>query len=122
MVTYRFDAATVVDQVQMIQHSNGIWQIDAYVGNSVAGLVYIGAATVPQVTSEFQSSTFDFDNTVAGTYFRFIVTRTDTPNGYASYRAYPADSTGQRFAPIPEPASLSLLAVGAFLPLLRRKK
>ena len=122
VVTYRFDGPTVVDQVQMIQHNNGIWKIDGYVGDSVPGLTSIGTATVPQVTSEYESSTFDFDNTVAGTYFRFIITGTDASNGYACYRAYPADSTGRRFAPIPEPGSLSLLAVGVCLPLVRRKR
>ncbi|MBN1435510.1 MAG: hypothetical protein JW936_00420 [Sedimentisphaerales bacterium] len=120
VVTYRFDQATVVDQIQMIQHINGIWKIEGYVGNSVGSLASIGTATVPQVTSELQASTFDFDNTVAGTYFRFVITGTDISNGYACYRAYPADSMGQRFAPIPEPLSLSLLAFGA-LTLLRRR-
>ena len=122
VVTYRFDGPTVVDQVHMIQHNNGIWKIDGYVGDSLAALALIGSATVPQVTSEYESSTFDFDNTVAGTYFRFIITGTDASSGYACYRAYPADSTGRRFDPIPEPGSLSLLALGVCLPLLRRRR
>ena len=121
VVTYRFDGPTVVDQVQMIQHHNGIWRIDGYVGNSVGGLAPIGSMTVPQVTSEYEASTFDFNNAVAGTYFRFIITGTDISNGYACYRAYPADSTGQRFAAIPEPATLGLLLLGG-LALVRRRR
>ena len=122
VVTYHFDAPTVVDQIQMIQHNNGIWRIDGYVGDSIAGLAPIGSATAPQPVVEFDSSTFYFGNAVAGRYFRFIITGTDISNGYACYRAFPADVNGQRFAPIPEPGVLSLLAAGACLSLLRRRR
>ena len=122
VVTYRFNAPTLVDQIQMIQHNNGIWKIDGYVGDSIAALAPIGSATVPQPTVEFEASTFYFYNSVAGTYFRFIITGTDISGGYACYRAFPADVNGQRFAPIPEPGLLSLLAAGACLALLRRRR
>ena len=122
VVTYHFDGPATVDQVHMIQHNNGIWRIEGYVGDSLAGLVSIGEASVAQVTGELQLSTFDFGNTQAGTYFRFIIKRTDISNGYACYRAYPADASGERFAPIPEPCALTLLALGAAGLLARRHR
>jgi hypothetical protein len=43
VVTYEFSEPAVVDQIEIVQHTNGITQIEGLVGNSVGSLVSIGS-------------------------------------------------------------------------------
>ena len=103
VVTYHFDQSTVVSQLEVIQHANGVSRIEGFVGDSVDSLVSIGNVFGPSgditgsgVFSDGTSQVFDFNNAVAGTWFRFVVTKTPLDNGFALYRAYPRDAAGQR--------------------------
>ena len=106
VVTYEFATSTVVDQLEVIQHRNGITQIEGFVGNSLSTLNSIGTifgpsgdVTVGNFFPEGVSEVFDFNNTVAGTFFQFVVTKTNLFNGWATYRAFPRLSDGTRLEP-----------------------
>lgn len=96
VITYKFDTAVVVSQVQIYQHTRGISQIEGKVGNSLASLTSIGSTfsnrgdvTGWTVFSEWESTTFSFaSNTLAGTYFQMVVKKTTWTDGYAAYRGF----------------------------------
>jgi len=128
VLTYGFDEPAVVDQIELVEHSNGITQIEGYVGDSPDSLVSIGSifgslgdVTGWRVFYDGQVNLFDFDNTAAGRYFQIVIRKTSEPAGYACFQVYPRDAAGARFQPIPEPASLALLTLGV-LAILRRRR
>ncbi len=116
VVTYTFNGPTVVDQLEINQHTNGITQVEGFVGDSIDSLTSIGSIFGPDgdVTggwyfAETQSYVFDFDNDTAGSIFQFVIRKTSHTEGYATYRAFPRDSEGTRYAAaqvIPEPSSV----------------
>ncbi|MBL7218994.1 MAG: PEP-CTERM sorting domain-containing protein [Phycisphaerae bacterium] len=131
VVTYKFNQSAVVDQVEIIQHRNGITRIQGFVGDSLGSLVSIGAIFGPNgdVTgvntfSEGQSYLFDFNNTMGGRYFQMIVLKTSLSNGYATYQVVPRDANSVAFEPAltPEPASLVVMLGGIGLLLKRRRR
>jgi hypothetical protein len=107
VITYRFDKPVRVVDVLMIQHANGITQIEGFVGNSEGGMESIGkaasilvGANPPIQNGRFPDGArdvFSFPQTRAGTLFRMIITHTSGPSGYAMYRAYPRDSNHKEF-------------------------
>lgn len=131
VVTYRFDTPTIVDQVEIIQHRNGITQLEAFVGDTLGTLNSVGSIFGPagdnttfNGLTEHGSDVFDFNNTVAGTYLQLVVRKTNAVDGWATYRMFPRTADGMRIAPateVPEPKTmlLSLLAVG-YLAISRR--
>jgi hypothetical protein len=116
VVTYRFEQPVMVDQLTIIQHTNGITAIEGFAGDSLGSLISIGTVFGPRgdvhgflVFGEGESNTFDFNNTThAGTYFQFVIRETSFDQGYASYRAYPV-FTG---VTVPEPTTMLLLGFG----------
>ncbi len=133
VVTYTFDSPTVVDQLEIIQHTNGITRVEGFVGESVDSLTSIGSIFGPDGDAtgafhfaETQSYVFDFNNATAGSIFQFVIRKTSIDVGYAAYRAFPLDSDGARYAAaageVPEPSTLiiwsllgaTFLAVGYF--------
>jgi hypothetical protein len=132
VVTYQFNMPTAVDQLEIIQHRNGITMVEGFVGNSLGSLSSIGTIFGPSGDNttfngltEGSSAVFDFDNAVAGTYFQFIVRKTNASDGWATYRAFPRLSDGTRISPaVPEPATSALFmsAIVACTALLRRNR
>lgn len=115
VVTYTFDSPTIVDQLEIIQHTNGLSKIEGFVGDSVNSLSSIGSVFGPDgdVTGAFyftekQSYVFDFNNGLAaGKIFQFVILKISHPTGYAAYRAFPRNADGVRYAAaVPEPSSL----------------
>jgi hypothetical protein len=106
VVTYQFDEPVVVDKIEVIQHTNGITQIEGFVGDALESLTSIGAVFGPSgdITGSFvflegQSYVFDFNSTQAGRFFQLVIRKTSLSDGYGSYRAYPLDSDGNRIRP-----------------------
>lgn len=127
VVTYSFDAPTVVEGLEIIQHYNGITQIEGYYGYSLnSSLTSMGAPvygpsgdinyTITTGFNEQQSQIFHFGNTVAGTYFQFIVRKTYLNWAFACYNAYPLSADGSRIAAatsaVPLPGAVWLLGSG----------
>jgi hypothetical protein len=81
-----------------------------------------GNVEAPAHFGEREAQVFDFDNTTAGSVFRFVVRRTSLSDGYAAYHAFPRDSEGVPFAPAPEPGVAVVLLAGGLAVLRRRPR
>ena len=125
-VLYRFDQPVIVSQLLLIQHQNGITELEGFAGDSPGSLTSIGNIFGPSgdvvglnVFGEASPYLFDFGNTsVSGTYFEFVVRKTSLSNGWANYRAFPSFTDA-----VPEPGTLwlgglAILGIG----LLRRRR
>ncbi|MBL9171998.1 MAG: thrombospondin type 3 repeat-containing protein [Verrucomicrobiales bacterium] len=106
VITYCFDEPVTVDQVEIIQHANGITQVEGLVGNSLGSLTSIGTvfgthgdATGNSILPEKESDVFHFNNGVPGTVFQLVIRKTSFDDSYATYRIFPRDSLGERYLP-----------------------
>ena len=131
IVTYQFSSPVTVSELELVQHANGITQVEGFVGNSPGSLASIGSVFGPDgdVTgygyfAEGRNYVFDFNNTTAGTYFQFVVRKTNIDNGWANYRAYPRDENGGRFGlvEVPEPHEYTMVVVLGLLGLAVRHR
>ena len=139
---YKYDVPIVVDRLNVIQHSNGVTQVEGFAGNSPESLISIGSIFGPlgDVTGngepcfdgvpragcaffEGQPYSFQFNNTsVAGTYFMFVVRKTSLPDGFALYRGGPDFPLDSVVLPTPEPGTWVVSATTLGLLLLFRRK
>ena len=131
VVTYTFNEPTVVDQLEILQHTNGITNVEGFVGDSIDSLISIdsifgpaGDATGQFYFVETQSYVFDFDNSTAGSIFQFVIRKTSFSEGYAAYRAFPRNADGVRYsaATVPEPTTFCMLLMGVIVSLLFRRR
>ena len=113
VVTYTFDSPAIVDQLEIVQHTNGITKVEGFVGDSVDSLTSIGSVFGPDgdVTgesrfAELQSYVFDFDNEMAGKIFQFVIRKCSGSTGYSAYRAFPRNADGVRYAAIANNAAV----------------
>lgn len=119
VVTFKFDTPTIVKGLEIIQHHNGISQVEGFAGNDPNNLTSLGSIFGPNgdvtgfnVFTEYSSQLFDFGNTTSsGTYFQLVVRKTPHPNGWATYRILPLDVNGVPIPPaiVPVPAAFWLL-------------
>lgn len=129
VVSFTFDAPTAVDQLELIQHFDGITRIEGFVGNDLNSLISIGNIFGPDgdvhgpaYFTSGQSYLFDFNNSIAGTIFQFRITQTSLADGYALHRAFPRLADGSYIAPVPEPSLLSLLCAFTACAILIRRR
>jgi hypothetical protein len=126
VVSFTFDAPTVVDQLELIQHFDGITRVEGFVGNELNSLLSIGNIFGPDGevhgSAHFtagQSYLFDFNNSIAGTIFQFRITQTSLVDGYALHRAFPRLADGTYIAAVPEPTIPALVGVLSAILLFR---
>ena len=129
VVTFGFDTPTIVDQLEILQHFNGVTRVERFVGNDLLSLTSIGNVFGPSgnltgsfIFTEGQSYVFDFDNTITGTWFQFRITQTSLVDGYALHRAFPRTSDGIRIEAVPEPSMLTLLSLGSVVIFRNRRR
>lgn len=103
VVTFRFDQPVTVRRVEIVQHTNGITQVEGLAGDSLESLSSIGAVFGPagDVTgaeqfAEGERQTFQFEGELPGRVFQLVVRKTSLSDGWASYRIYPVDAAGNR--------------------------
>src|SRR5262249_46793949 len=106
-VTYTFSSPVEVSEVKLIQHTNGVTQIEGYAGDPIDTLTSIGKtwSTIGDMTgntvfNERQVDSFKFPKSGKGKFFKFVVRKTSFPNGYAFYRAFPRNSRHQAYLPL----------------------
>ena len=119
VVTYTFDQAEVISGVEIVQHVNGITEVEGFLGDSTNTLVSLGAVFgpsgditdgTPVVPSDGTLQVFNFGNTdVSGTVLQVIIRKTSYPTAFATHRIYPLDASG---TPIP-PTSITCPVVGS---------
>jgi hypothetical protein len=99
-ITYRFNKPAKIGEVLIVQHANGIGQIEGFVGNDEKSMKSIGranstlGANLPLKDGTFVDGyrdLFKFERSGEGKLFRIVITKTPLPNGYAFFRAYPRD-------------------------------
>ncbi|MCI0628085.1 MAG: hypothetical protein L0387_41600 [Acidobacteria bacterium] len=106
-VLYEFDKPTVVSGVEIIQHRNGIAQLEGFVGSSSheSEMTSLGVASIsgcrgaspdPGCFNNGDISQFRFTRVNSGRFFMFKIRRLTYDRGYAVLRAYPLDTTGRR--------------------------
>jgi len=100
-ITYRFDAPAKISEVLIVQHTNGIAQVEGFIGYDEENLKSIGfansalGANLPLRENTFAEGyrdVFKFERAGEGKVFRVVITKTPLPNGYAVYRVYPRNS------------------------------
>lgn len=102
VVTYEFEAPVTVAGIEVVQHSNGITEIEGFAGDSLESLTSVGSVYSPagqRTFTEGETSIFTFTAPAPGKYFRFVIRRTSLEDGYAAYRAYPLKAGNARIAP-----------------------
>ena len=102
VVTYEFDQPLAVSGIDIVQHYDGITEIEGFAGDSLLSMTSVGSVYSPAGQANFvegETSTFTFSTPVSGKYFRFIIRSTSDGSGYAAYRAYPLATTGERIRP-----------------------
>jgi hypothetical protein len=107
VITYRFNKPARVVEVMLIQHGNGVTQIEGYVGDNDNAMQSIGkapstsvGANLPPQDGRFVDGSRDFfyfPQTREGKLFRMVIRQTSGTNGYAMYRAYPRGSNHKPF-------------------------
>jgi hypothetical protein len=100
-VTYRFSKPARIGEILIVQHGNGIGQIEGFIGNDERSMKSIGhanstlGANLPAKNGTFAEGfrdLFRFERRGEGRLFRIVITQTPLPNGYAFYRAYPRNN------------------------------
>jgi hypothetical protein len=97
-ITYHFSDPAKISEVLIIQHTNGVGQIEGFVGNDESNMQSIEHANstrgagLPLKDNTFPEGyrdVFKFERGGEGKVFRIVITKTPLPNGYALYRTYP---------------------------------
>ena len=100
-VTYTFNTPVTVGGIAVVQHANGIAQLEGFVGNlpnalASTGLFFgtYGNVSGPVIFPELYLDTFVVPNPASGSIFQLIIRRTTEVNGWANYHIVPLDLTG----------------------------
>jgi hypothetical protein len=108
-ITFTFDKSAEISEVAMVQHTNGVTQIEGFVGDDETNLRSIGlantlfGANLANRLLMFQDGyrdLFKFDKMGEGKVFRVVITKTSASNGFAIYRMFPRNQEHKAFVAI----------------------
>lgn len=112
MIIYEFTASTPVKDVVVIQHTNGIVEIEGFAGDTtdpngmwrslgVAQSRLVGSAVGSTIFPEFARDLFEFKpaTAITGRCLKLLIRKTPLVNGWATYRIYPRNNDGDAFTP-----------------------
>jgi hypothetical protein len=98
-ITYHFSEPTRIQEIEIVQHGNGVTRIEGFVGDSVDSLRSIGEVYSNRGDwdgsggqfGELERTYFQFPRSAGrlGKVFRFVIRETALVDGYACYRAFP---------------------------------
>ncbi len=97
-ITYTFRQPTLIAELHVVQHANGVDIIEGFAGDRTDALASIGVARSLRGSfrgrqwAEKEVSIFRFPSPRRGLVFQFIIRGTVLANGYALYRAFPAEA------------------------------
>ena len=102
VITYGFDRETAVLELEMIQHNNAIARIEGFAGNNDDGMVSVGVASIDPGCAraeyyEGQHCIFTFPHPRRAKFFRVEMLETNSPQGFAVFRAYPRGMDHRRY-------------------------
>jgi hypothetical protein len=87
---FAFGSSATVSKVTIVEHVNGVDQIEGFVGDSPDSMQSIGTVVgshgMGHSSSELVRNVFEFPKSRAGKYFKVVFRHTPLPNGYAIYR------------------------------------
>jgi hypothetical protein len=104
-ILFRFNKSVRVADLVIIQHSNGVAEVEGWVGDSKDNMRSIGTATSSlaqaalglNVFNNGARDVFTFKQSGEGKFLRVVITKTSLPNGYAFFRMYPRNSSRKPF-------------------------
>ena len=105
VVTYGFERETAVLELEMIQHNNAIARIEGFAGNNDDQMVSVGVASIDPGCAraeyyEGQHCIFTFPHPRRAKFFRVEMLETNSPQGFAVFRAYPRGMDHRRYLPL----------------------
>jgi hypothetical protein len=97
IVNYEFSQPVKIDQILVVQHTNGITCLEGFVGDDINNLQSVGTIWGPTgdalggcVFPEGSLQLFDhFPNPKKGKFLRLRIKKTSLTNGYALYKIIP---------------------------------
>jgi Ca2+-binding RTX toxin-like protein len=107
VITFQFDTPVNIQDLLVVEHANGVTELEAFAGNSLDSLVNVGSVfgSAGDRTGFFTAFTegevnnFHFaGNNVYGTYFQVVVEKTAYDAGWAVYRMIPTGSVSSTYS------------------------
>jgi hypothetical protein len=108
-VTYKFDTSATIGGIEILEHTNGITEIQAYAGENLNSIEPIGSKVTseqPDVSRDNlfdEGKKYDFyfgrDALPKGKFLQVVILSTNKKSGWATYRIYPLTADHERIAP-----------------------
>ncbi len=96
VVTFEFGSPVRLEAIDVVQHTNGLTLLEAFVGDDLQSLASIASVFGPfgdvtgwHVFAEYDLQRFEFPPAAAGRFLVVVIRKTSLHDGYASYRMFP---------------------------------
>ena len=113
-ITFQFSNAVTLNMLSMIEHTNGISRVHAYLGNNLNALTDLGEVVGSLGEGQFFDGAvndFAYNSAASGSYLTVVFSRSSISNGYAFFRLFPSVTDVQQGG-VPEPATWAMMIIG----------